>query len=120
MLHLGKTKPALQVIYDQIGTPTYARDLAHAILALLDKGQWSPGIFHFSNEGVASWYDFAMAIFKQKGLTLDVVPVRTQAFPTPARRPAYSVLDKAKFKSTFDQSIRHWQEALSECLTLLP
>jgi dTDP-4-dehydrorhamnose reductase len=119
MLHLGRTKEALKVIYDQVGTPTYAEDLAKVILQIIHDKTWSSGIYHFSNEGVASWYDFAMAVFTHKGIEIPVEPVRTSAFPTPAKRPAYSVMSKEKIKDAYDIKIRHWQAALEDCLSKL-
>lgn len=123
MLRLGKERTELSVIYDQIGTPTYARDLAETILIIIDqqstKEQISAdrfGIYHYSNEGVASWYDFAHAIFRIENMSLDLKPIKTEAYPTPAKRPHYSVLDKSKIKSTFNITIPHWRDSLEQCL----
>jgi dTDP-4-dehydrorhamnose reductase len=124
MLKLGKERDTLSVIYDQIGTPTYAADLAAAILeivhqAIEDDSTFKTGTYHFSNEGVCSWYDFAVAIHRLAGLTCDVQPIESWAYPAKAPRPFYSVLNKAKFKATFHIPIAHWEESLSKCITLL-
>lgn len=115
MIKLGQEKPELKLIYDQVGSPTNAADLAHACLICLDKTKiWNNQrkIYHFSNEGVASWYDFALAIFEQKDISCQVRPVLSQEFKTKAQRPHYSVLDKAKIKSDFNIEIEHWKKAL--------
>lgn len=119
MLRLGREKSELGVIFDQIGTPTYARDLAVAIMAVVNKGI-QPGIYHFSNEGVTSWYDFTKAIHRLAGITTcHVRPLHTAEYPTPAARPHYSVLDKTKIKQTYGIEIPHWEESLRECVALL-
>ena len=119
MIRLGKEKKQLGVIFDQIGTPTYARDLATAIMTAIDKGI-QPGVYHFSNEGVISWYDFAKAIHRLAGITTcHVRPLHTKEYPTPARRPAYSVLDKTKIKQTYNIEVPYWEESLAECIGLL-
>lgn len=119
MIRLGKEKPALGVIFDQIGTPTYARDLAVAIFAAINKGI-EPGIYHFSNEGVISWYDFTKAIHRIAGITTcQVRPLHTEEYPTPAARPHYSVLDKSKIKETYGIEIPYWEESLAECISKL-
>jgi len=119
MMRLGSEKAQLGVIFDQIGTPTYARDLAVAIMAAVEKGV-VPGIYHFSNEGVISWYDFAKAIHRLAGITTcHVSPLHTAEYPTPASRPHYSVLDKTKIKDTFGLEIPYWEESLSECIKKL-
>lgn len=116
MLRLGQEKQQLGVIFDQIGTPTYAHDLALAIMTIIDKGI-VPGIYHFSNEGVTSWYDFTKAIHRIAGITTcHVKPLHTAEYPTPAHRPAYSVLDKTKIKETFGIEIPHWEESLTKCM----
>ncbi|MDQ7815347.1 MAG: dTDP-4-dehydrorhamnose reductase [Patescibacteria group bacterium] len=114
MLKLMTEKEELKVIADQIGSPTSAADLARAILSLLEKDDVK-GIFHFTNEGVASWYDFAYAIARASGNKCRVLPIKTEEYPLPAKRPAYSVLDKSKIKNLIGP-IRHWREALEECL----
>ncbi|MBP5258327.1 MAG: dTDP-4-dehydrorhamnose reductase [Prevotella sp.] len=116
MLRLGKERDSLNVIFDQVGTPTYARDLAAAILIAVDKGV-IPGIYHFSNEGVISWYDFTKAIHRIAGITdCDVKPIHTAEYPTPAERPHYSVLDKTKIKKTYDITIPYLEESLKYCI----
>lgn len=116
MMTLGETKPELGVIFDQIGTPTYALDLARAIFAVVEKGI-VPGIYHFSNEGCISWYDFTKAIHRIAGITsCNVRPLHTAEYPTPAARPHYSVLDKTKIKDTFGITIPYWEESLEECI----
>ena len=119
MIRLGKEKPELGVIFDQIGTPTYARDLAVAIFSAIEKGI-VPGIYHFSNEGVISWYDFTKAIHRIAGITTcHVRPLHTSEYPTPANRPHYSVLDKTKIKATYNLEIPYWEESLAECINKL-
>lgn len=116
MIRLGKEKESLGVIFDQIGTPTYARDLARAIYAAINKGIVR-GIYHFSNEGVCSWYDFTLAIHRLAGInSCKVSPLHTADYPTKAARPHYSVLDKTKIKETFDIEIPHWEVSLQECI----
>lgn len=119
MLRLGKEKTELGVIFDQIGTPTYARDLAVAIMTAINKGI-VPGVYHFSNEGVTSWYDFTKAIHRIAGIdTCKVKPLHTSEYPTPANRPAYSVLDKTKIKNTYAIEIPYWEDSLRECIAKL-
>ncbi len=123
MLRVGKEKGEVNVVFDQIGTPTYALDLARATLSMIqavEKGEAARdalnGIYHFSNEGVASWYDFAEAIFDLADMPVKVRPIETKDYPTPAARPAYSVLNKAKIKAAFGLEIAHWRTALREAL----
>lgn len=119
MLRLGREKDSLGVIFDQIGTPTYARDLAVAIFAAINKGV-VPGIYHFSNEGSISWYDFTKAIHGIAGITTcKVRPLHTSEYPTPAARPHYSVLDKTKIKNTYGIEIPYWADSLRECISKL-
>ena len=119
MIRLGMEKPELGVIFDQIGTPTYARDLAVAIVTAINKGI-VPGVYHFSNEGVISWYDFTKAIHRIAGIrTCHVNPLHTAEYPTPANRPHYSVLDKTKFKQTYGIEIPYWEESLKDCIEKL-
>jgi dTDP-4-dehydrorhamnose reductase len=119
MIRLGREKAELGVIFDQIGTPTYARDLAQVIMTAIDKGI-VPGIYHFSNEGVVSWYDFTKAIHRLAGITTcHVRPLHTAEYPTPAARPHYSVLDKTKIKQTYGIEVPYWEESLSECVRKL-
>ncbi len=116
MIRLGKERESLGVVFDQIGTPTYARDLARSIYAAINKGI-VPGIYHFSNEGVCSWYDFTLAIHRIAGIsTCKVSPLHTADYPAKAARPHYSVLDKTKIKKTFDIEIPHWEVSLQECI----
>ena len=117
MLTLGKGKPALKVVFDQVGSPTCARDLAHAIVTVITADDWHPGIYHFSNEGVISWYDFTLAIHRLAGITTcDVQPCHSDEFPAKAHRPAYSVLDKSKFKATFGVTVPYWLDSLQDTL----
>lgn len=123
MLRLGAERPALSVVFDQIGTPTYAPDLAEAVLFIIDRvqhgvlsGSQLPGIWHYSNEGVASWYDFAQAIFDIQGLPCRVSPIESAQYPTPAQRPPFSVMNKNKIKDRLGVSIPHWRESLTKCL----
>ena len=119
MIRLGNEKPELGVIFDQIGTPNYARDLARIIMTAIEKGI-RPGIYHFSDEGVISWYDFTKAIHRIAGITsCHVRPLHTSEYPTPAKRPAYSVLDKTKIKKTYDIEIPYWEESLKDCIEKL-
>ena len=119
MIRLGKEKSELGVIFDQIGTPTYARDLAVAIMTAVNKGI-VPGTYHFSNEGVISWYDFTKAIHRIAGINgCHVKPLHTAEYPTPANRPHYSVLDKTKIKDTYGIEVPYWEESLQECITEL-
>lgn len=119
MIRLGKEKPELGVIFDQIGTPTYARDLAVAIFTAIEKGI-VPGIYHFSNEGVISWYDFTKAIHRIAGITsCHVRPLHTSEYPTPAKRPHYSVLDKSKIKNIYGIEIPYWETSLQACISKL-
>ena len=119
MIRLGREKQELGVIFDQIGTPTYARDLARAIFVAIEQGI-VPGIYHFSNEGVISWYDFTKAIHRLAGITTcHVRPLHTSEYPTPANRPHYSVLDKTKMKDTYGIEVPYWEESLQECISLL-
>lgn len=119
MIRLGQEKPELGVIFDQIGTPTYAGDLAAAIMAAINHGI-VPGIYHFSNEGVISWYDFTKAIHRIAGITsCHVKPLHTAEYPTPAARPLYSVLDKTKIKQTYGIEIPYWEESLEKCVAKL-
>lgn len=124
MLRLGREKSTLNVVFDQTGTPTCASDLAAAILQILEKTAVNPessvpGIYHYSNEGVASWYDFARAVFEISGINCLVNPVLSSEFPTSAKRPEYSVLDKSKIKNTFGLTIPYWRESLTSCLKKL-
>ena len=120
MLALGKEKESVRVIYDQVGTPTYAADLAKAILDILPKiTNDAVKIYHYSNEGVLSWYDFAKEIMKMAKLTCKVFPIETKDYPTAAKRPYYSILNKSKIKSDFKIDIPYWKDSLNECLQKL-
>lgn len=117
MLRLGSERDELGVVFDQIGTPTYARDLARAIQHIVVKGI-VPGIYHYSNEGVCSWYDFTKMIFALGGITTcQLKPLHTDEYPTPAARPHYSVLDKTKIKQTYGVEVPYWFDSLRECIS---
>jgi len=119
MLRLGREKEQLGVIFDQVGTPTYARDLAAVIMTAIAQGI-APGIYHFSNEGVISWYDFTKAIHRIAGITsCHVRPLHTAEYPTPAARPHFSVLDKTKIKQTYGIEIPYWEDSLRDCMDKL-
>lgn len=119
MLRLADKQQEVKVVCDQIGTPTYARDLAVAILRILKSHQWVAGIYHFTNEGAASWYDFAHAIFRIAGKKVKLTPIPTEDYPTPATRPAYSILDRSRIKATYGAEIPHWEDSLEACMKLL-
>lgn len=119
ILQRGREGKPLQVVSDQIGTPTYAADLARFIVDCIIDGHWTAGIFHFSDEGVASWYDFAVAILEEAGLNPDVTPINTIDYPTAAERPAYAVMDKSKVKAVYGIRIPHWRQSLRCCLKKL-
>jgi dTDP-4-dehydrorhamnose reductase len=117
MLRLGKERDTLGVIFDQVGTPTYARDLAKTILEILPSiKNEKVETYHYSNEGVCSWYDFSKTIFELSGIECDVKPIETSEYPTPAARPHYSLLNKAKIKKEFNITIPYWKDSLDECL----
>lgn len=126
MLRLGRERGFLNVVADQIGSPTYAPDLAEAVLNMIQKMdsgalplESGVGIWHYSNEGVASWYDFACAIFELGNIPCKVQPIATKDYPTPAKRPPFSVLDKHKIKAAFGLEIPHWRQSLRKCLKAL-
>lgn len=119
MLRLAETRPEINVVADQIGTPTYAGDLAEAIHWIVSSGEWKPGIYHFTDEGVASWYDFTKAIFEVAGRDVKVNPIKTSEYPTPAKRPLYSVLSKKKIKKAFGLEIPYWRDSLKTCISQL-
>ena len=119
MLRLGRERDELRVVYDQIGTPTCAADLAAAIYAVIEAPEWHPGIYHFTNEGVCSWFDFTVEILRQAGITCRVVPIRSEEYAYKTPRPKYSVLDKTKIKKTFHITIPEWQDSLAKCLVRL-
>ncbi len=120
MIALGQSKEELRVVCDQVGTPTNALDLASVIKTFIDCEQWNPGIYHFSNEGAISWYDFTIAIHRIAEITTcHVLPCLTKDYPTPASRPHYSVLDKSKIKSTLGIEIPYWEDSLIQCINQL-
>lgn len=119
MIRLGQEREEISVVDDQYGTPTYARDLAEAIFTIVGQvinGHDVPGTYHFSNEGSGSWYDFAVRIMELAAVNCRVKPIPTSSYPTKAKRPSYSVLNKAKIKATFAPNIPHWTESLDACL----
>jgi dTDP-4-dehydrorhamnose reductase len=127
MLRLGADRDQLNVIFDQVGSPTYATDLAMSILKIIDSYhhnqtdflQEKVSIYHYSNEGVCSWYDFAKAIFQLSNTQCAVFPIETTEYPTPAKRPYYSLLNKAKIKQQFQLNIPYWKDSLQDCLNKL-
>lgn len=124
MLKLGKERDTLNVIFDQVGTPTYAKDLALAIMDIISspefhQNDFETGVIHFSNEGVCSWYDFAKTIFELRDLACVVNPIETKDYPTPAVRPHYSVLNKTKIKQKYQLTIPYWKDSLQQCLIAL-
>jgi dTDP-4-dehydrorhamnose reductase len=120
MLRLGAERDAVNVVADQRGAPTYAADLAGAIMTVVTSGQFVPGIYHYSNEGICTWYDFAVKIFEHAGVKCRVHPVTTSEYPTRAARPAYSVLDKAKIRETWGVATPEWEDSLKKCLHNIP
>lgn len=125
MIRLGKERTELGVVFDQVGSPTYAHDLADCILQIISKTEnksceWKAGIYHYSNEGACSWYDFTKEIHAAAGITTcHVKPIETKDYPTPARRPHFSVFNKKKIKTTFDIEIPYWKTSMEECIKLL-
>jgi len=120
MLRLAKEKESLGVIYDQVGSPTYAKDLAKTILDILPKiNNKSVEIYNYSNEGVLSWYDFAKEIMRMAKIDCQINPIETKVYPTPAKRPHYSLLNKSKIKEQFNIEIPYWKDSLDNCLTIM-
>ena len=120
MLRLGREKESLGVIFDQVGTPTYAKDLAKTILDIIPRiTNEKVEIYNYSNEGVLSWYDFAKEIMRMAKLNCKINPIETFQYPTPAKRPHFSLLNKSKIKSTFNIEIPYWKDSLDECLKLM-
>lgn len=120
MLSLGRTKDTLNVVNDQTGTPTHAKDLANAIYTIISHKSWTPGIYHYSNEGICTWYDFTRKIHQLAGITsCKVQPITTAEYPVKAKRPKYSVLDKTKIKDTFNLTIPKWEDSLEICINEL-
>jgi dTDP-4-dehydrorhamnose reductase len=117
----AKNKPEIRVVNDQIGCPTYARDLAETIIAIISKGNDSfiPEIFHYSNEGVCSWYDFALQIVKLANLDCKIEPIESKDYPLPAKRPFYSVFNKEKIRIHYNIDIPHWSSSLNNCISLI-
>lgn len=119
MIKLGTERDSLNVIFDQVGTPTYAADLANTILTVLSAEEFVPGIYHYSNEGVCSWYDFTKKIHKLARVTCNVKPIETKDYPTRTPRPHYSVLNKSKIKTTYGIEIPYWEDSLEKCIRIL-
>jgi len=119
MLKLGAERDELSIIADQIGSPTYAIDLAGAILDIIASGKEAYGVYHYSNEGSVSWFDFAKGIFELSNTQVKVSPIPTSAYPTKATRPKFSVMDKSKIKSTFGIAVPYWRDSLKVCISRL-
>ena len=119
MQKLGRERDELRVIWDQVGTPTYAIDLAGVVLDIIEGGSTAYGLYHYSNEGLTSWYDFATAIFELSVISVKTTPIRTSEYPTKATRPLFSVMDKTKIKTALGVAIPHWRESLKVCLERL-
>ncbi len=119
MLRLGDEREELSVVCDQIGTPTYAGDLAKIIVKIITEDSEDYGIYHYSNEGVASWYDFAKTIFDESGAQVKLLPINSEAYPTPAERPRFSTMDKSKIKEILKIEIPYWRDSLKDCLIKL-
>ena len=124
MMKLGQERKSLNVIFDQVGTPTYSKDLANAIMTIIqsqefNQAKFKTNVVHFSSEGICSWYDFAKTIFELTGIQCQVSPIETKEYPTPAKRPHYSVLSKAKIKKTYHLAIPYWKDSIKHCLTAL-
>ena len=120
MLRLMNSRPEISVVADQYGSPTYAYDLAMAIMDIITSGKWVPGIYHFTNEGVISWFDFAEQIKNIRKLSSTIHAITTEEYPTPAKRPKYSVLDKTKIQKTYSLELRNWRDSLKKCLARIP
>ncbi|MBU2938048.1 dTDP-4-dehydrorhamnose reductase [Lacinutrix sp. C3R15] len=116
MIKLSEGRELLTIVADQIGTPTYATDLAETIIKIITTNNTQYGIYHYSNEGVASWYDFAKAIFEESNIKIKVLPIPSKAYPTPAKRPHFSVLDKTKIKTNLQMEIPYWRDSLKKAL----
>ena len=120
MLRLMRSKPEISVVADQYGSPTYAHDLAEVIMNIISSGKWVPGIYHYTNDGIISWFDFASEIKKLSELSCTINPITTEEYPTPAKRPQYSVLDKTKIQQTFGVKLKDWKDSLQQCLNKMP
>lgn len=118
MLRLAETRDEISVVSDQIGTPTYAKDLAEVIIKIIVSNNQNYGLYHYTNKGIASWYDFAKAIFNLSKRTIITNPIKTDAYPTPAKRPIFSVLDKSKIENSLNLEIPNWQESLSQSIII--
>ncbi len=124
IIRLGNEKDSIQVVSDQTGTPTYARDLAEAIMQIIsgvirNQIAFNAGIYNYSNEGLCSWYDFAVAIIEEAGLECEVIPILSEDYPTDAKRPAYSVMNKSKIKENYNIIIPHWRSSLKRCIKII-
>ena len=119
MMRLMQSKPQISVVADQKGSPTYAADLAEAVLAIIGAGSWKPGIYHYSNTGVISWFEFANCIKELIGSSCDVRPTDTAGYPTPAKRPAYSVMNTSKIAGAFQLTLKPWKQSLERCLAIM-
>jgi dTDP-4-dehydrorhamnose reductase len=124
IIRLGNEKDSIQVVSDQTGTPTYARDLAEAIMQIIsgvirNQIAFNAGIYNYSNEGLCSWYDFAVAIIEEAGLECEVIPILSEDYPTDAKRPAYSVMNKSKIKENYSIVIPHWRTSLKRCIKII-
>lgn len=119
MIKLGRERDTLNVIFDQVGTPTYAADLADALLQVVSADKFIPGVYHYSNEGVCSWYDFTIAIHQIAGIDCRVLPIESKDYPAKTPRPHYSVLNKKKIKTNYNIQIPHWEDGLRRCMAIL-
>ncbi|MEA4976547.1 MAG: dTDP-4-dehydrorhamnose reductase [Paludibacter sp.] len=119
MIKLGRERDTLNVIFDQVGTPTYAADLADALLQVISADKFIPGVYHYSNEGVCSWYDFTITIHQIAGIDCRVLPIESKDYPAKTPRPHYSVLNKKKIKSNYNIQIPHWEDGLRRCMAIL-
>lgn len=119
MLRLMKERPSINVVNDQMGAPTYAADLAAVIMKIIESGTWVPGVYHYSNTGKISWCDFAKAIAAETGSSVEIVPIPSAQYPTPAKRPSFSLLDTQKIQETFKITVPNWRESLKVCLKKL-
>ena len=119
MLRLGRERDSLNVIFDPVGTPTYAADLADALMKIISAEEFVPGMYHYSNEGVCSWYDFTISILRKSGIHCQVLPIESKDYPAKTPRPHYSVLNKQKVKTTYNIQIPHWEDGLQRCIAKL-
>jgi dTDP-4-dehydrorhamnose reductase len=119
MMRLMKDRESIRVVHDQTGSPTYAADLANAIMRIIDSGRFIPGIYHYSNEGETTWFEFASEIKRLTGSACNVLPIPASEYPTPAKRPVYSLMDKSKIRKTYGLDIPDWQSSLAYCIDTL-